>query len=92
MTLKIVKDAVTNKVAAVTTAVATGGTSTASLFGFIPADVSKLGILLGAILSFTLIISHISKGIMDYRISKLEIERLEIELELDKSEDKERRE
>lgn len=76
----VIKDAAESKLMAATTAIATGGSSTAQLFGFIPSDIGKLGVLLGAILSLTLIVTHIRKTIIDYRVGRLEIAKLEREL------------
>lgn len=78
----IIRDTIESKVAATATAAATGGSSAAHLFGFIPDDIGKLGIALGAVLSVTLIISHIRKTIIEYKKGMLEIKKLKEEIRM----------
>ena len=78
--MSVVREVVESKIAATATAAATSGSSAAHLFGFIPDDVGKLGIVLGAVLSVTLIVSHIRKTIIEYRKGILEIEKLKDEI------------
>lgn len=60
--------------AALTTATATVVTGTGSWLEYIPEDIGKLGVLVGIMLSVTLIVVHIRREIRDAKRFKKEIE------------------
>jgi len=64
-------------VAAVTTAAGVGG-----WLDIIPAsDISKIGLIIGIILSVVLIVTHTTKGIIEWKKGNLEIKLKELEIE-----------
>ncbi len=80
-----VSEVVKSKVTATTTAITTGGASTFHLFGYIPEDIGKLGVLMGTILSATLIGVHIRHAIIEGKKAALEIKQLRLEIERERS-------
>lgn len=79
--MEIVKEIIKSKTTAASAAVVTGSTSTFHLFGYIPEDIGKFGVLLGSILSATLIIVHVRHSIIEGKKAALEIKQLRLEIE-----------
>lgn len=62
-------------------AAATASVGTSTWLSWIPADIGKLGTLVGIVLSTVLIVVHITKLIHDRKIRDIELERQMLELE-----------
>ncbi len=78
MTIKSALTQVTTDIkTAATVATGTTGTGLGTILDLIPSDIGKLATVIGIILSSVLIFTHIRKGAIEYRKTKLEIKILE---------------
>ena len=59
---------------------ATMGTGLGTVLDWIPDDIGKLGVLIGAVLSSVLIWNHLRLGRLKYEKAKLENEKLRLEV------------
>lgn len=75
-----VNSALTDVRVAASSAAATTTTGMGTAFDWIPADIGKLGSLVGICLSGVLIYTHIKKGRADLKKTRLEIAALQADL------------